>query len=499
MKIVRKSLAGLGLGVALSAAYLVGGSLVKDVKFAQAQAQVEATRQQIANIQDMAAVYKAVGKAVEPSVVSLEVRKTAQQVDNPMLRRFFPDRNGDGQPDMPVEQGTGSGVIMDTDGKTAYILTNNHVAGGASVMTVTLWDGREIEGAKVVGTDPKSDLAVVKIEADRLIPAKWGNSDALEKGDIVMAFGSPFGYVGSMTHGIVSALHRQANIISNPYAYENFIQVDAPINPGNSGGPLVNLKGEVIGINTAIATESGGFQGLGFAIPSSQAKFIYEAIKDKGRVVRGWLGVEIGDVAKQLDLASSLGFNERDGVVVRGIRTKTPAAGKLEFGDIITALNDKHVKNTQELRNEIAAIAPGTDVKLSVFRDGKKQDVTVKLGEQPEDQVAAVTPDEQRNATSQTTLENLGMRLSTPSSELANRFGLDEGAIGAVVTSVRQGSLAAAAGLEAGDLITKVDATPVKTLDEVRDALAKKDLSKGVRIFVTNREGSRLLFLKAAK
>ncbi len=287
---------------------------MKDVKFAQAQAQVEPTRQQIANIQDMAAVYKAVGKAVEPSVVSLEVRKTAQQIDNPMLRRFFPDRNGDGQPDMPVEQGTGSGVIMDTDGKTAYILTNNHVAGGASVMTVTLWDGREIEGAKVVGTDPKSDLAVVKIEADRLIPAKWGNSDALEKGDIVMAFGSPFGYVGSMTHGIVSALHRQANIISNPYAYENFIQVDAPINPGNSGGPLVNLKGEVIGINTAIATESGGFQGLGFAIPSSQAKFIYEAIKDKGRVVRGWLGVEIGDVAKQLDLASSMGFTERDGV-----------------------------------------------------------------------------------------------------------------------------------------------------------------------------------------
>jgi len=498
MKLVRKSLAGLGLGAALSAAYLVGGGLVKDVQFARAQQQVEATRQQIANIQDMAAVYKAVGKAVEPSVVSIDVSKTLT-TDNP-IRRFFPDRNGDGQPDLPEERGTGSGVIIETDGKTAYVVTNNHVAGGASEMMVTLWDGREIKNAKLVGADPKSDLAVIKFDADRLIPAKWGNSDTLEKGDIVMAFGSPFGYVGSMTHGIVSALHRQARIFTNPYAVENFIQVDAPINPGNSGGPLVNLKGEVIGINTAIATESGGFQGLGFAIPSGQAKYVFEAIKEKGRVVRGWLGVEINDVAKEPDLASSLGYSEHNGIIVKGIRSKTPAVGKLEFGDVITALNGKKVETTQELRNEIASQAPGTEIKLTVFREGKQQDVTVKLGEQPEETVAAATPEEQRSNTNATNVaENLGMRLAAPSGDMSQRFGLDESAAGAVVTQVRTGSPAATAGLQAGDLITKIDSTPLKSVDDFREALSKKDLSKGVRLYVTNREGSRLLFLKTGR
>ncbi len=513
MKVVRHSLTGLGLGIALAVAWFVGGGLFRDVQFAHAQQQVEATRQQIANIQDMAAVYKAVGKAVEPSVVSIDVRKTVRLTDSPRLRRFFPDRDGDGQPDIPQnlpfdipqqqqEQGTGSGVIMETDGKTGYIVTNNHVAGGASEMVVTLWDGREIKDAKLVGADPKSDIAVVKIEADHLIPAKWGNSDTLEKGDIVMAFGSPFGYVGSMTHGIVSALHRQANIISNQFAYENFIQVDAPINPGNSGGPLVNLKGEVVGINTAIASESGGFQGLGFTIPANQAKFVFEAIKNKGRVVRGWLGVKIGDVSKEPDLAAALGYHQNTGVIVNGIMNKTPATGRLEQGDIITSLNGKKVDDVQSLRNEIAATPPGTDVKLGVIRNGKQQDVTVKLGEQPDEPgaIASAAEEQQKSNGSQTTPESLGLRLSSPNDQLTQQYGLDQGAQGALVTQVlRQNSPAYLAGIRPGDIITKIDDTSIKSADDAREALAKKDPSKGIKIYVTNRDGSQLLFLKTEK
>jgi serine protease Do len=508
MKSLKKSVAGLVLGVGLAGAWFVGGNLYSDYQFAQAQDRVDATRAQIANVQDMAAVYKAVGKTVEPSVVSIDVRKTVQS--DQMLRRFFRDRDGDGQPDMPQggmpfdmpqqfqQQGTGSGVIVETDGKTAYIVTNNHVAGGATEMVVNLSDGREIKNAKLVGADPKTDVAVVKIEAEHLIPAKWGDSDTLEKGDVVMAFGSPFGYVGSMTHGIISALHRQAGIISGSYAYENFIQVDAPINPGNSGGPLVNLKGEIIGINTAIATESGGWQGIGFAIPANQAKFVYESLKSNGRVTRGWLGVEIEDVSKAPDLAQAQGYSDRNGVLVRGMLRNAPVAGKLRNGDIITGLNGEKTENSMELRNEIARMSPGTDVKMSVFRDGKPTEVTVKLGEQPEDtaQVASAQTDN-RNNNGQSTAESLGLRLAPPQGDDLQRFGMEEGVKGALVTAVRQGSPAAAAGVAPGDVITKVNDKSVNSVEDAQNAFSGVDLNKGVKVEVSNRTGQRLLFMKS--
>src|SRR6185312_14349852 len=212
--------------------------------------------------------------------------------------------------------GTGSGVIMEVNGRTGYILTNNHVAGGATEMSVTLADGRKLDDAKLVGADPKTDLAVVQISAEDLKGAKWGDSSNLQQGDWIMAFGSPFGYVGSMTHGIVSALNRSQVGILGQQGYEDFIQVDAPINPGNSGGPLVNLHGEVVGVNTAIASRSGGFQGIGFAIPSNEAKFVYEALKSHGKVVRGWLGVSIADVARNEKEAQSFGYKGTAGVLV---------------------------------------------------------------------------------------------------------------------------------------------------------------------------------------
>src|SRR5688500_18008772 len=328
-------------GAALVGSFFATG-LVKDVQFAGAQKQVEATREQLAAVDDLATVFRQVGKTVEPSVVNINVTKSSRgnarlPFDDEMLRRFFPDRDGDGEPDIPEElnqpqQGTGSGVIMEVVNGSAYIVTNNHVAGGATEMRITLHDGREVTNAKVVGTDPKTDLAVVKIDVDRVIPAKWGNSDELQKGDWIMAFGSPFGYIGSMTHGIVSALNRNAGILGQ-HGYESFIQVDAPINPGNSGGPLVNVKGEVVGINTAIASRNGGFQGIGFAIPSNQAKFVYTALKDKGKVTRGWLGVSIADVSRDAaSVREAFNYNRDDGVLVMQVMEGAPVVGQLQKG-----------------------------------------------------------------------------------------------------------------------------------------------------------------------
>jgi serine protease Do len=504
------------------AGFLFGNGLVKDVQFAEAQKQVQTSRQQLQQAEDLSTAFREVGKAVEPSVVNINVRKTVKGVhrslpfDDDMLKRFFPDRNGDGEPDLPEgfgDQGdmeaigTGSGVIMEVSGNTAYVLTNNHVAGDAEEMVITLADGRVVKNGKLVGADAKSDLALVKIESDHLIPAKWGDSDELQKGDWIVAFGSPFGYIGSMTHGIVSALNRQTSQgggsgILGRYGYENFIQVDAPINPGNSGGPLVNLHGEVVGINTAIASRSGGFQGIGFAIPSNQAKFVYGQLKDKGKVTRGWLGVAIASVddPRVSKLAESFGYKDTNGVFVQEVMPDTPSSGKLEKGDIITQLNGKPVKDTQALRNEIAATAPNTDAKMTVFRNGKTQDVTIKLGEQPEDLAVS----RGRNGPSGGDAEDaatsgkgkVGLALTDVNDELAERFGIDKGVKGALVRDVDPKSPAAREGIRPGDVITEVGGQKVTNAKEARDALTKADLSKGVRLYVVTRDGSRFAWVQ---
>ncbi len=329
---VRKSLSAVVIGALAVTGGYFGNELFQHQQFANAQQQVENARANVQKATDLAEAFRQVGQVVSPSVVNINVRKSIKTpnrgrgMDQNQLRKFFhempgfkdaPNAPGDGDEEGGVtpfddggsfdEIGTGSGVIMEATGGHAYILTNNHVAGGADEMIVTLADGTEIKNAKLFGADPKTDLAVVRIDTDKVIAAKWGNSDDLAKGDWVMAFGSPFGYVGSMTHGIVSALHRQAGLLGQQ-GYENFIQVDAPINPGNSGGPLTDIHGNVVGINTAIASRSGGFQGIGFAIPSNQAKNIYTALKDKGKVTRGWLGIGIADVVKERAKADYLGF-----------------------------------------------------------------------------------------------------------------------------------------------------------------------------------------------
>jgi serine protease Do len=512
-------------GVAVGG-WMVGSGVVADVQFARAQAQVNTSREQLATAQDLSSAFREVGKAVEPSTVRIDVRKTVKGVsrslpfgDDELFKKMFPDRDGDGEPDMPEgwderefdQAGTGSGVIMEVDGSTAYILTNNHVAGDAEEMIITLADGRQLKTGKVVGTDPKTDLAVVKVEAERLIPAKWGDSSAVQKGDWIVAFGSPFGYVGSMTHGIVSALNRQTsanggNGILGRMGYENFIQVDAPINPGNSGGPLVNLKGEVVGINTAIASRSGGFQGIGFAIPSNQAKYVYGQLKTSGKVTRGWLGVGIASVndPRVVKLAEDFGYTKNEGVFVQQVMPDTPATGKLKHGDIITGMNGKNVKDVQELRNQIAQVAPETEVTLNVFREGKTEDVKLKVGAQPDEMKLAGDTRGGRGGRGRGEAKDesaatgkLGIGLADPSEEFAQKFGIETSQKGAVVVEVDPKSPAYREGIRPGDVITEIGKQQVKSATEARDALGKADLNKGVRLYVVSREGSRFVFISA--
>lgn len=504
----------VALGGVGTASWFVGSSLVQNVQFARAVEQVELAREQLSRAEDLAGVFRAVGKAVEPSVVHLRVtkREAADErlgelrrmfPDDDLLRRFFPDRDGDGQPDLPdnfgdgsnVMQGQGSGVIVQTDGSTGWIVTNNHVAGGADSITVTLADGREITNGKVVGTDPKTDLALVRIEADRLIAAPWGDSSQLQKGDFVLAFGAPFGMVGSMTHGIVSGFNRQTGILGQ-LGYEEFIQTDCPINPGNSGGPLVNLRGEIIGINSAILTRTGSFQGVGFAIPSNQARSVIETLKEAGRVTRGYLGVSIFDANRDRQLAERMGV-KGDGVIVATVQRDGPAVDALEPGDRVLKIDGKEIKTVNELRNTVASIQPGTESTFSVERAGKVMDVRIRIAEQPDSLVASAGAPRrapEAAASPERAATQLGLRLADPTDDNLSRFGV-EGERGAVVTAVTAGSPAAAAGIRVGDVITRIGDKVVSNASEANAALAESTSGEGVGLHVSSRDGKRFVFL----
>ncbi len=520
MKAWRKSVAGMFVFGAGALASVWGLDLVRDAQFARAQEQVETSREQLQQVEDLANVFRQVSKAVEPSVVKIKIIKSSRTAFSGMpfgeeqLREFFPDQDGDGEPDLPEQlrempqrpqEGTGSGVIIELKDKGAYILTNNHVAGDADEMEITLNDGRTIKNAKLVGADPKSDLALLEVEADRLIAAKWGNSDELQKGDWILAFGSPFGYVGSMTHGIVSATGRHNIGILGPMGYENFIQVDAPINPGNSGGPLVNIRGEVVGINTAIASMTGGSVGIGFAIPANQVKDVFTSLRDKGKVVRGYLGIGIDDVSGPRNpntpmILESIDFKGTDGIVVVTIEAASPSTDKLRVGDVITKINDKDVKDVNELRKAVAATEPGAEMKLGVVRDGDNETIAVKIGEQPEMVASAGGRPNRAQPRKQSGIESLGIKLSDLTDELATKHELterkDDG--GALVTSVTSGSPADREGLRPGDVIVKVGKDRVKTAQEAIDALAKHDLVKGVALYVVNKDQQKLVIIRTA-
>lgn len=429
-------------------------------------------------------------KKVLPAVVSVSSTKISkiptqffgqgQLPDDPFFRQFF----GNSMPKFNVprevpeqrEHGLGSGVIMTPNG---YILTNNHVVDGASQVQVTLADKREFT-AKVVGTDPKADIAVLKIDATNLPCITVGDSSKVQVGDYALAVGNPFGVGETVTMGIVSATGRTNLGIEQ---YENFIQTDAPINPGNSGGALVNDRGELIGINTAIiAHGSEGNQGIGFAIPVDMARSVMDQLVKYGKVTRGYLGVIPQDVTPAM--AKAFGENETHGALVGDVSPNSPAQkGGLERGDIILDLNGKPVANSNDLRMTVSMMAPGTDVNLRVVRNGAERNVTVRLGELNAE-TASVKPE---NEESHSSLSGVDVQNITP--ETAQNLGIPANTQGVVVTNVDPTSHAADAGLQQGDVIQQVNHKPVKNTSEFEHALRS---SKEDNLLLVNRNGSTM-------
>jgi serine protease Do len=419
--------------------------------------------------------FASVLKPALPAVVNIHTSKIVKSKSNqmmpffndPMFRQFFGDQGqgfGQGQGQQPQaerEQSLGSGVIVTSDGT---IVTNNHVIDGASDIEVDLADKREFK-AKVIGTDSKTDVAVLKIDATNLPTLAVGDSSKLQVGDVIFAIGDPFGIGETATMGIVSATGRGGLGIEG---YEDFIQTDAAINPGNSGGAMIDLHGDLIGINTAILSGGGGGgnQGVGFAIPINMARSVMDQLVGHGKVVRGYLGLYPQDVTPAL--ARQFGLDKPGGALVSGLKPDAPAAkAGLRDGDVILTLNGQPVDSANDLRLRVSQTAPGASVKLGISRDGHMQDVNVTLGELPPDKLAEETPGDNAGSGG---LAGVNVQELTP--EIQNELQLPGTIKGVVVTSVDASSAAAEAGLDRGDVIQEVNHKPVHNIAEYKQAVS---------------------------
>ena len=412
------------------------------------------------------------------------------------FRDFF-NRNrppgGPNGPDLPRPprraQSLGSGFIVDPSG---IVVTNNHVIDGADEITVTLTDNTSLK-AELLGTDPRTDLAVLRIKADKPLPAvRWGNSDEAQVGDWVLAIGNPFGLGGTVTAGIVSARGRDIR----QGLYDDFIQTDAAINRGNSGGPLFNLQGEVIGINTAIYSPTGGSIGIGFAIPANLARNIVAQLADTGKVRRGWLGVNIQQVTDEIAESLGLQGGARGALVARAQEGGPAEQAGIRSGDVILRFNGQEVKEMRSLPRIVADTPVGREVPVIVWRDGKEQTVTVKVGELPSDQqLAAATPGPQQRPTE---LAGLGLSVAGITPELRERFGLKPEQRGVVITEVAPGSPAAERELRPGDVIVEVQQERVSTPQELRARIEqlRRQNRPTALLLVENQQGQRFVPLR---
>jgi serine protease Do len=460
--------------------------------FAAEQENINAAKQ-------MSKAFASVSKEAMPAVVFIQVEKTVEagqmfggqmpfgfndpfeQFNDEFFKRFFGDRMPQSQPRKFRQSGQGSGFIISKDG---YILTNNHVVGDADKIKVKLKDGREFDKAKVIGTDPDSEVALINIEGDNFPVLPLGDSDKVEIGDWVIAIGNPFGLVETVTVGVVSAVGRSKVGIAE---YEDFIQTDAAINPGNSGGPLINLDGKVIGINTAIFSQSGGYMRIGFAVPINMAGSIQEQLLKTGKVIRGYLGIYIQNMTPEL--AESFGLDKSEGILVTEVSKDSPAekAG-LKQGDIILEMDNKKMETDTMLRNDVSMLSPGTRVKLLIFRDGKQQEKTATIASRPGTATERTEPAQQPK-------ERLGLQLQNLNKELVEQFGYPLGE-GVIVSQVVPGSQADSEGIQPGDLIVSVDGKKVSSVDEFERVIGEVQKGKKVRMLVKHGQYPRYVVLQ---
>ena len=494
----------------LASALVVGGGAALFEKDALAKGEAKVTpvrllvdETPVKRDKQMVTSFADIVKKVSPSVVMVKTTFKApgarQQfeapfMDDPFFRRFFGERFGQGQGfdrermrpmPMPKQQGLGSGVIVTKDG---YILTNNHVVENADEVTVQLAESGDEFTAKVVGTDPKSDIAVLKIDAkDRSFPALTAaDSEQLLVGDVVLAVGNPFGIGQTVTMGIVSATGRATLGLE----YEDFIQTDAAINMGNSGGALVDAEGRLVGINTAILSRSGGNQGIGFAVPTNLARYVMESIIENGRVVRGFMGVNIQDI--DAGLAEKFELKDREGALVAAVTPDSPAdeAG-LKPGDVILEFNGEEVRDSRNLKLKVAQVAPGKEVPVKISRDGDIEELEVTLKEYPLDRALAskdkATPGETGDVTDGITVDDLN-------AAVRQQYDIPSHVKGAVVVDIQPGTPGAEAGLRPGDVILEINRKSVKNSE---DAVALSEgLKDDVLLRVWSRGGSRFLVLQ---
>jgi serine protease Do len=452
----------------------------------------------IESLRQTSKAFAEVAKEVSPAVVFIQIEKTIQQPDvqffapfgqgSPFGDDFFKHFFGAPGPDTPQHfqpaprqriVGQGSGFIISKDG---YILTNNHVVGDADKVSVKLLDGREFT-AKTIGADPHSDVAVIKIDADDLPTLELGDSDAIDVGEWVVAIGNPFGLSHTLTVGVVSAKGRSSIGIAD---YENFIQTDAAINPGNSGGPLVDLDGKVVGMNTAIFSQSGGYMGIGFAIPINMAKSIKDQLIQTGSVVRGYLGIIIQELTPEL--AQSFGMKDQKGILVAQVSEDSPAekAG-LKQGDVIIEFNGKAVDQVGPFRNAVALEKPGAKENITILRNGSRKVLAVTIGMLPDKEVAV--------AGSPHNLKKIGITVQDLTPMLARQFGLEDKK-GVIITDVAPDSVAALANIKPGGIIQEVNRKAVHNTEEFKKALVQTPEDSVVLLLIKEGAYARYVALK---
>jgi serine protease Do len=486
----KRFLGAIAAVVAVAIVLWAGRDVIIDGSQAyEPQQQPLVTASQVASLKAQNDAYRAIAKAILPAIVNISTTKVVnvnpQQspfFNDPFFRQFF-GPGFQGVPRKRRENALGSGVIISPNG---YIVTNNHVIEKASEIRVQLGNKKEYKG-KLIGTDPKTDVAVIKIDATGLPVVPWGDSTTLQVGEIVMAFGNPFGLNQTVTSGIVSAVGRSGVGIES---YEDFIQTDAAINPGNSGGALVNIKGQLIGINTAIVSPSGGFNGIGFAIPSNLVRKVAESLIKTGKVERGWLGVNIQEVTPAL--AQEFGLKEVRGALVTDVSSDSPAAkAGIKRGDVILEFDGTPIENNSQLALRVGLTPVGKTVKIKVLRGKQEKTLSVKIAEQPASLAEANSQSSQESGNGGLTnaLGDLAVQNLTP--DIAKQLNVSPQTRGVVIAGVRSGSVAQSAGLQRGDIIQEIDRQPVANLADY------KRIARGIGkddsvLLLINRQGGTL-------